>query len=143
MLFFSALSHWPPPIVRLLYLNSGALRTFWYAMPGWCLVRYRFAGSGNTRFGLPIGRRVAADRPRRVHVILRDDRRVRDAVGAEVLPGVHRLAVRAPGQPVAEMALNRLALPTMLWFVPTACVQVVANGELASPGWVLSGTGRS
>jgi len=29
LLFFSTASHWPPPIVRLLYFHSAALRTFW------------------------------------------------------------------------------------------------------------------
>ncbi len=45
--------------------------------------------------------------------------------------------------PAAVIALNRLGLPTMLWLTAAVCVQLAANGELARPGWVLSGSGRS
>ena len=47
--------------------------------------------------------------------------------------------------PAAVMALNRLARPTMLWLAPPL-VQLAGgfvNGELASPGWVLVGSGVS
>jgi hypothetical protein len=45
--------------------------------------------------------------------------------------------------PAAVSALNKFGLPTMLWLVPTVCVQVAANGELPRPGCVLVGSGRS
>src|SRR5580704_18803763 len=45
--------------------------------------------------------------------------------------------------PARLVAVKMSGLPTMLWLVPTGCVHVAVNGELASPGTVFVGRKRS
>ena len=54
------------------------------------------------------GRRVAGQGARRIDVVLCGDRGIGDAVGTEVLPRVHRLAVRAPREADARDGIEEI-----------------------------------